>query len=280
VMEVVGKVGGILLVHCEAGEMISRLQQEFLSAGKTNAAFHALSRPPEAEITAIRKAIDLCAKTGCPLYIVHVSTGGGADAIREAKRSGLPVFGETCIQYLVLDDSVYDQRLENMKVLPYVISPPIRSAKDREKLWEALADGTFDTVATDHCPFNLHGQKDRGLNDFTRIPNGAGGIEHRLTLLYTLGVVTGKISVNRMIALISSRPAEIFGLDRKGRLETGFDGDIVIWDPDYRGTISVKTHYQQCDSEIYEGVDVIGRPETVIVSGNIVFQNGRFMPLS
>jgi dihydropyrimidinase len=263
------------MVHCEDGEMISTLQQEYLSKGMTHAAFHALSHPPEAEIRAVEQVLALCGKTGCPVYIVHVSTAQAAIAIREAKRSGLPVFAETCIQYLMLNGSVYDQTLDNLEVLPYVISPPLRTDTDRERLWEGLADGTFDTVATDHCPFNLHGQKDKGLDDFTKIPNGAGGIEHRLPMLYTYGVFMGRISVNRFAALVSARPAEIFGWSgRKGRLEPGYDADIVIWDPEKRSAISVKNHFQHCDSEIYEGIAVRGKPSMVIVNGMIACHKG------
>ncbi len=275
VMRIVGPAGGLVMVHCEDGEMISGLQQEYLSKGLTDARYHALSRPPETEIRAIQRVIELSAKTGCPAYIVHISTGEGAEAVRQAKKSGLKIFAETCIQYLMLNDSVYDETLDNMKVLPYVISPPIRAEKDRQQLWQGLADGTFDTVATDHCPFNLHGQKDKGINDFTKIPNGAGGIEFRLPLLYTYGVLTKKITINQFVSLVSSRPAEIFGLSgRKGRLDPGFDADIVIWDPDFEGFISAKNQFQRCDSNIYEGMKIRGRAETVISNGEIALQKG------
>lgn len=272
-MEVVGSSGGLVLVHCEDGEMIRRLQHEFLLKGKTHAYYHALSHPPEAEIRAVEKVIELSGKTGCPVYIVHISTQQAAAAIAAAKKSGLPVFAETCPHYLLLDDAVYNERLDNLRVLPYVISPPLRTFENQEHLWEGLADGTFDTVATDHCPFNLYGQKDQGLYDFTKIPNGAGSIEHRMSLLYTYGVLTKKITINQFVNLVSTRAAEIFGLDdHKGKLEVGFDADVVIWDPDARRIISVKNHLQHCDSDIYEGFSIQGRPETVIVKGEIAFR--------
>jgi dihydropyrimidinase len=272
VMEVVGSAGGLVMVHCEDGAMISRLQHEFLLEGKTHAFYHALSHPPEAEIRAVEKVIELCGKTGCPVYIVHTSTRQATAAIAAAKKSGLPVFAETCPHYLLLDDAVYDKSLDDYRVLPYVISPPLRTFTDQEYLWKGLADGTFDTVATDHCPFNLYGQKDQGIHDFTKIPNGAGSIEHRLSLLYTYGVLTNKIRINQFVSLVSTRPAEIFGMaDHKGRLDIGFDADIVIWDPEVRRTISVKNHFQHCDSEIYEGFSTQGQPETVIVKGEIAF---------
>ena len=276
VMEIVGPAGGLVMVHCEDGTMITGLQQQFIRRGKTAAFYHALSRPPEAEFRVVEKVIDLGVRTGCPVYIVHVSTGKAAEAIRQAKKTGITLFAETCPQYLLLNDSVYDPKLENRKVLPYIISPPLRSSEDQEQLWEGLQDGTFDTLATDHCPFHLHGQKDQGLNDFTKIPNGAGGIEHRLKLLYTYGVLSGKMSINRLVDLVSTAPADIFGFGtRKGKLEPGHDADIVIWDPDAKGVISVKDHFQNCDSEIYEGFQVVGNPEIVLMNGKIAFQNNQ-----
>lgn len=278
VMEIVSQIGGKVLVHCEDGDMVSALQKSFLREGKTNAAFHAKSHPPEAEIRAVEKVIELSAITGCQVYIVHTSTGEAANAIRKAKKSGLKVSGETCIQYLMLDDSVYVDSIENLKVLPYVISPPLRSKNDQEMLWESLTDGTLDTVATDHCPFNLVGQKDLGINDFTKIPNGAGGIEHRLSLLYTYGVLTKKITLNQFVNLTSTRPAEIFGFgNRKGKLQPGYDADIIIWDPDTTAIISAKNHFQNCDTDIYEGISVKGKPEIVMVNGIIAFRDGKLM---
>lgn len=278
VMEIVGPAGGMVLVHCEDGDIVSALQKSFLREGKTNASCHAHSHPPIAEIRAVEKVIELSAITGCPVYIVHTSTAEAAKAIHKAKESGLKVSGETCIQYLMLDDSVYADSLDNIKVLPYVISPPLRNKKDQERLWKGLADGTFDTVATDHCPFNLHGQKDLGINDFTKIPNGAGGIEHRLSLLFTYGVSLGKITINQFVNLTSTRPADIFGFgNRKGKLLPGYDADIVIWNPDTKGIISVKNHFQNCDTDIYEGFHVQGKPEIVLVNGIIAFRDGALL---
>lgn len=269
-MWIAGSAGVLVMVHCEDGVWISHKQQEFVKEGKVRPACHAASRPPETEIRAIEKVIALSAKTGCKAYIVHISTRKGAEMVGAAKKSGIRVYGETCPQYLLLDDSVYGLDRDDMDVLPYVISPPIRGKNDQEGLWEALADGLIDVVSTDHCPFNLHGQKDRGIHDFTRIPNGAGGIEHRLSLLYTYGVLAGRMSLNRFVDLVSVNPAEIFGMGQtKGRIEPGYDADIVIWDPDFSKTISVKSHVQHCDSEIYEGFKVKGRAEKVILDGEI-----------
>jgi dihydropyrimidinase len=270
-MQIVGSAGGLVMVHCEDGVMISRLQKEFSAAGKTRPAFHASSRPPEAEIRAIEKVIDLAGKTNCPVYIVHASTGQGADLIAAAKKDGIRVFGETCPHYLLLDDAVYDAQSDDLKILPYILSPPIRGKSDQVRLWKRFADGTIDVVATDHCPFNLFGQKDQGIHDFTKIPNGAGSVEHRLSLLYTYGVLTNKITINQFVSLVSTRPAEIFGFGhRKGKLLPGYDADIVIWDPDWKGSISAKNHLQNCDSDIYEGFQIQGHPERVILGGKIV----------
>lgn len=267
-MNVAGPEGGMVLVHCEEGEMISRLQRQLITKGRTNASFHALSRPKEAEINAINTVISLSERTGCPAYIVHVSTGEGARAIRKAKEKGIKVFGETCIQYLVLSDSVYDPSLPNEKVLPYVISPPIRSEDERLRLWDELAKGAFDVVSTDHCPFNLYGQKDAGINDFTKIPNGAGGVEFRLSLLFSYGVVTQKLSLQQFVSLTSSRAAAIFGWSKtKGKIAEGYDADIVIWNPETTWKISVEQQLQHCDSNIYEGIEVRGKAEKVFISG-------------
>ena len=272
-MQVAGPAGGLVMVHCEDGAMIARLQQDFINQGRTQAMYHALSHPPVAEIRAIEKVIGLSAKTGCPVYIVHTSTKQGTDAIAAAKRDGIRVFGETCPHYLLLDNSVYDAGRANTEVMPYVVSPPVRGKSDQQRLWKGLSDGTLDVVSTDHCPFNLHGQKDKGMDDFTKIPNGAGSIEHRLSLLYTYGVLTNKISISQFVNLASTRPAEIFGYGhRKGKLLPGYDADLVIWDPDFRVTISVKDHVQNCDSEIYEGFKIHGRADTVFLGGEIVNQ--------
>jgi dihydropyrimidinase len=268
VMQVVGPAGGLVMVHCEDGEMISRLQAAFLRDGKTRAFYHALSRPADAEARAVEKVIELSARANCPVYIVHTSTREGSDMISNAKKSGIRVFGETCPHYLLLDDSVYDATLGDMTVMPFILSPPIRGKDDQQRLWDGLTDGTFDVVATDHCPFNLHGQKDRGMLDFTKIPNGAGSIEHRLGLLYTYGVLANRISINQFVSMVSTRPAEIFGLGhRKGKLLPGYDADVVIWDPDFEGRIGVGTAPLRCDSDIYDGFYIRGRPDTVIMQG-------------
>jgi dihydropyrimidinase len=266
VMKKAALLNAIVLVHCEEGDVILQNQKQFISEGKTEPLYHALSRPAGSESESVRKVIELCRKTGCKTYIVHTSTAKSIDYIREAKKEGLPLFCETCPQYLLLDEGVYSKPLPDS--LKYVISPPIRSKNDQVVLWEALADGTVDVISTDHCPFNTKGQKDVGINDFTKIPNGAGGIENRLALLYTYGVLTKKISLQQFMGLTSTNAARIFGLyPQKGAIEVGSDADLLIWNPDSKSVISVETQIQKCDSNIYEGIAIKGEAEYVFKAG-------------
>jgi dihydropyrimidinase len=271
VMKAAKKIGVLVTLHCEMDDIIQLNIQRYLSQGNVSPKYHALSRPPVAEVLAVKKAIDFAAVTGCKIYIVHVSTAGAVDLIRSARHAGMEVYGETCPQYLLLDESLYGQNFE--KSAPYVISPPLRRKEDQEALWEGIADGSIQTVGTDHCPFNLKGQKDLGRDDFTKIPNGAGGIEHRLTLLHTYGVLTKRISFGRFIEVTSKNPASIFGLKTKSSIRPGMDADLVIWDANRESEISVKTHFQNCDSEIYDGLRITGCPSIVISKGRIAFRD-------
>ena len=264
-MRIAGEAGAVVMVHCEDGRIIAERTRQLLAEGNSRPCFHAVSRPSEAEVMAIEKVIALAAKTGCRTYIVHISTGAGAALVAEAKAAGIPVHAETCPHYLLFDDSVYDPLREDPEVLPFILSPPIRSQADREILWQRVADGTFDTIGTDHCPFRIRGQKDRGLSDFTLIPNGAGGIRHRLEVLYTYGVLPGRISPERFADLVSARPAEIFGYgDRKGKLLPGYDADIVIWDPGAVSETGSAAEGGPCDSDIYRGQRLAGKAETIL----------------
>ncbi|MEI6059292.1 MAG: dihydropyrimidinase [Bacteroidota bacterium] len=268
VMKKAASLNATVLVHCEEGDVILQYQKQFITEGKTGPLYHALSRPVESESESVRKVIDLCRITGCKTYVVHTSTAKSIEYIRAAKKDGLPLFCETCPQYLVLDESVYSEPLPAS--LKYVISPPMRSKKDQVALWDALTDGTVDVISTDHCPFNTKGQKDVGLNDFTKIPNGAGGIENRLALLYTHGVLTKKISLQQFVGLVSCNAARIFGLyPQKGAMEVGSEADLVIWNPDINSVISVNNQIQHCDSNIYDGIPISGKAELVIRNGEI-----------
>ena len=272
VMKVVGKEGGTVTVHCEEGDEIERLRNHFFRSDPANPLCHALSRPADLEASAVQKAIELASKADCPLYIVHVSSKESLELIRQARLNKQPVFAETCPQYLLLDESKYYGTFE--QAARYVISPPLRTPDDNRALWEALADGTLDTVGTDHCPFTMV-QKRAGAEDFRKIPGGAGGVEHRLQLLYTHGVLTKRLTINQVVNLTSAAPAGIFGLQqRKGTIQAGSDADLVIWNPAARSTISAENHHMNCDINIYEGMQIRGRAEYVIKGGNVVIENG------
>ncbi|HOZ30211.1 MAG TPA: dihydropyrimidinase [Bacteroidales bacterium] len=271
VLNTVVEHGGLVTIHCEDGDKVDELRNKFASEDNVSPLFHAKSRPAEFEALAVKKSIDLAAKYNCPIYIVHVSSVLSLEYIHQAQQTGQKVYAETCPHYLLLDDSKYLGEFN--KTVPFVLSPPLRKKTDQEALWQAITTGTLQTVGTDHCPFNLE-QKAVGINDFRRIPNGAGGIEHRLALLYTYGVLKHRISLNQWVDVCSTQPAKIFGLSHKGKIAVGFDADIVIWDPDFENTISVKNHHQRCDLEIFEGFKTKGLAETVIRNGRIVVDNG------
>lgn len=271
VMKVVGKYGGIVTVHCEIDDTIEKLRAKFKSEGKTVPKYHPLSRPNDVEAEAVKKAIELADKAKCPLYIVHVSARESLDHIKKAQAKGQIVYAETCPQYLLLDDRQYDQSFD--KACAYVMSPPLRQKKDQEALWQAIVDGVIQTVGTDHCPFTLE-EKRTGIHDITKIPNGAGGVEHRLSLLYTYGVLQNRISLKKFMEVTSVNPSKIFGWsDLKGRIKEGYDADLVIWDPMAKETISAATHLQNCDLNIYEGFEITGKPKIAIVKGEIKWKS-------
>jgi len=273
VMKTAAGLKALVTVHCEMGDDIVRKQKEFIAAGKTTPKYHALSRPAECEAQSVKNVISLAKQANCPVYIVHTSCEESLRYIEDAQKSGQIVYSETCPQYLLLDESVYDLPLPAS--LAYVISPPLRKKTDQQYLWNGLKSGSIQVVATDHCPFNLKGQKDKGIDDFTKIPNGAGGIEHRLSLFFTYGVLQNKISLNQFVALTSTNPAKIFGLyPKKGEIAVGSDADIVIWDPEKENIISAKTHHQHCDTNIYEGFRCKGKADDVFIKGQKVISNG------
>jgi len=263
----------VVLLHCEDGAAVSARQQELLAAGRTGPDAHPLSRPAEAEEVAVRHALEMAARTGCRPYIVHVSAAGSLAALAAAKSKGLKCFAETCPQYLLLEDSVYTGSFE--QAAAHVMSPPLRPAAHRDQLVAALARGEFDVVATDHCSFDLAGQKDRVRDDFTRIPGGAAGVEHRLALLYTLVADHDHLDVVDWVRLACETPARIFGLwPRKGSLEPGADADLVLWDPDARAAISAATDHHRCDHSVFEGREVLGQPVQVWSRGELVVDGG------
>jgi dihydropyrimidinase len=230
-MRTAQKMGTLICIHAENGGVIESLVSEAVEVGKTAPIFHALTRPASTEGEAINRSIALARMAGCPLYIVHVSTFDGLKRIIEARDQGIPVFAETCPQYLLLslDDMIDSNSFEMAK---YVFTPPLRDPEHQDKLWEGIAKNHIQVLATDHCPFNYYGQKDVGKDDFTAIPNGIPGIENRLHLMYENGVIKNKITLNQWVELCSTRPAKIFGMyPKKGTIAVESDADIVIWDP-------------------------------------------------
>lgn len=273
VMETAKGLNALVTAHCENGEMVVALQDKLFNAGKVAPKFHALSRPAPLEGEATARAIMLARMTGIPLYIVHVTAKEAVDAIAEARIRGQVVFGETCPQYLLLDDRVYDK--PDFEGAAYVMSPPIRPIGHQEALWNALKSGVIHTVATDHCPFHQHGQKELGRNDFRKIPNGAAGIQNRLALMYTYGVLAERMDLHQFVEVNCTRPAKLFGMyPRKGAIMVGADADIVIWDPHKEGVISAKTHLHKCDRNIFEGFKTKGAPSYVVANGKVQYELG------
>ncbi len=272
VMQSVAKQGALLTVHAEMGDDIENLRNEFATVGKTAPKYHPLSRPAETEAQAVKKVLQYVEETACPVYIVHVSTAKSLEYIAAAQQKGLKVFAETCPHYLLLDDSRYEGDFEQSA--PFVLSPPLRKKEDKENLWLALQKGIIQSTGTDHCPFTME-MKRKGIDDFRYIPNGAGGVEHRLALLYTYGVLQNKISINQFVDIVATQPAKIFGLyPQKGEIAEGSDADIVIWNPEKEQIISAKNHHQNCDNNIFEGFKTRGMPEHVIINGEIILLSG------
>jgi dihydropyrimidinase len=272
-MTAIAAGGGRLLVHAEHGEATELLRARFATEGETAPRFHALSRPPELEGEATWRAATLAATTGAELYVVHVTCADSVAALRRAREYGWPVRGETCPQYLLLDDSVYER--PGFEGGAFVCAPPLRRSGHQGALWKAVEDGTLESVGTDHCPFTLE-QRRLGEHDFRLIPGGLAGVEHRLALLWTHGVGAGRLTAERFVDLVSTRPAQLMGLyPRKGALAEGSDADLVLWDPEATGTISAATHHHRCDHTPYEGCEVRGLPSAVIAGGELRYRNGQ-----
>ncbi|MBS4014655.1 MAG: dihydropyrimidinase [Bacteroidetes bacterium] len=268
VIKIVAKAGGILTVHAEIGDLIEELRDDFFNKGNTSPLYHAKSRPDYTESEAVKKVISLTKKHSCPLYIVHLSAAASIEHIKKALQDNQQVFAEACPHHLLLNETKYVGSFEDTS--KFVLSPPLRTKNDNEALWKAISEGIIKTVGTDHCPFSSI-QKSIGKDDFRKIPNGAGGVEHRMSLLFTYGVLENRISLNKFVELTSTNAAKIFGLyPKKGEIAVNSDADIVIWDPKLESIISSKSHKQNCDTNIYEGFKTIGGPEVVILSGKIL----------
>lgn len=268
---------GITAVHCENDAIIKYMRHGLISEGKTEPKYHALSRPEVCESEAVNRMIALAEiADNAPLYIVHVSAGESVDLIRKAREKGNNVYGETCPQYLFLDETYYEAPGD--EGLKYIMSPPLRNKKNHEALWNGIKDGTLQVVATDHCTFDFHGDKQRGKDDFTKCPNGGPGVETRIPLMYSEGVIKGRITHNEFADIISTNPAKIFGLyPKKGVLAKGSDADITLIDPDKQVVIHKRILHENVDYTAYEGFEVKGWPVLTMVRGRIVAENGKLM---
>jgi dihydropyrimidinase len=270
------KNGALICMHAENGSAIDVIVQRALAEGQTAPIYHALTRPTLAEAEAVHRAIALAEMAGAPVYIVHLSSEDALKEVREARDRGLPVFAETCPQYLLL--SIEDLERPGFEGAKYVFTPPLREKHHQPKLWDGLKHDRLQVVSTDHCPFCFADQKQLGKDDFTKIPNCGPGVENRLQLIHHFGVSAGKISLNRFVELVSTTPARLFGMyPRKGALQAGSDADIVVWDPGAEHTISAQTHHMRVDYSMFEGFEVVGNARHVISRGEVIIENGRFL---
>lgn len=272
-MRAAADLGALVLVHAENGGVVEVLVEEALAAGHVEPRWHGRTRPPAVEAEATARAIALARMAGCDLYVVHVSCAEALAPVAAARAAGERVWGETCPQYLLLDETMLDAPgFEGAKA---VFTPPPRAREHQAHLWRALADDTLEVVSTDHCPYMFAGQKSLGRDDFSRIPNGAPGIEHRLTLLHEFGVRTGHFGLPRLVELTATNPAKRFGLyPRKGTIAPGSDADVVIFDPAVEHVCASATEHSQVDYCLYEGMAVRGMPRTVLVRGEVVVEDG------
>jgi dihydropyrimidinase len=271
-----GDNGGLVCMHAENGGVIDELVKDALRKGETAPKYHALTRPPTAEGEATGRAIALSEMAGVPIYIVHLSAAHALEQVKQARDRGLPAYAETCPQYLFLSYDNYEE--EGFNGAKYVMSPPLREKWHQDVLWKGLAKNDLQVISTDHCPFCMAEQKELGKDDFSKIPNGAPGIETRLTLVHDGGVRHGRISMNRFVELCSTTPARMFGLfPRKGTIAVGSDADIVVFDPNRQATLGVKTLHMKVDYNPYEGRTVQGSPTAVICGGEMVIDGDRFV---
>jgi len=274
-MKNAGKWGGLICMHAENGIVINEIIKHALAEGKTAPKYHALTRPTKAEAEGVHRAIAIAEMAEAPVYIVHLSCADALEEVREARDNGLPAYAETCPQYLFLDYSLYER--EGFEGAKWVMTPPLREKWNQDKLWQGLQGNDLQVISTDHCPFCMK-EKELGRDDFTKIPNGGPGVEHRMSLIYNGGVAAGKIGLNRFVELTSTSAAKLFGLfPRKGTIAVGSDADIVIFDPNEEMTLSAATHHMNVDYSAYEGMKVRGVARTVLSRGKVVIEDGKYL---
>ncbi len=270
------QLGVIVAAHCENETLVAERQKELLAAGKTGPGQHHESRPPLVEAEGVHHLMTFAELTGAATYIVHLSCEEALQQALAARRRGVNVAVETLIQYLLLDKTLAEQN--GFDAAKFVMSPPLRDARNQSVLWHALKSGLIQTVATDHAPFDFAKQKPMGLHDFTKIPNGIPALEDRVNLLYTYGIRAGKLDLHTFVDVASTQAAKIFGLfPRKGTIQPGSDADLVVFDPDWRGTISAATQMMNVDYSAFEGWKLEGRPSVVTVRGEVAVQDGKFV---
>lgn len=268
--------GALVMVHAENGDVIDYLTKKALEEGKTDPIYHALTRPPEVEGEATGRAAKLTALADSQLYVVHVTCEEAVEQIAEARSKGFRVWGETCPQYLVLDQSYMEK--PDFEGAKFVWSPPLREKANQEVLWNALKSGQLQTIGSDQCSFDFNGQKDLGKGDFTKIPNGGPFVEDRFSVLFSEGVKKGRISLNEFVDIVSTKAAKLFGLfPQKGTIAAGSDADIVIYDPTVERKISAHTHHMNVDYNALEGMKISGEPITVLSRGDYVIRDKQFV---
>ena len=278
-MRKAGEDGTVVCMHAENGIVIDEIIKRAVQEGKTEPKWHALTRPTRMEAEGVHRAIAIAEVAGVPVYIVHLSSSDALEQVTQARNRGVHAFAETCPQYLFLDHSYYEQ--DGFEGAKYVMTPALREKWNQDKLWRGLQFGDLQSVSTDHCPFCFKDQKALGIDDFSKIPNGAPGVENRMSLVYNGGVHQGRISLNKFVELTSTAAAKMFGIfPRKGTIAVGSDADLVVFNPDRRETISVDnpcTHHMRVDYNTYEGIEVTGFSETVVSRGRVIVDGGKYL---